>query len=236
MNLLLGTLLIGQLWMNSPGYVQSAVNTPDAEASATVSKTSLVAWYDMADNTDSHGSYTLVEDGTPSYDTNPTRGIADDVGPNNWYQNTLDDTWLGTDQDATLAIRFQLYGSIATGDWIYYSHSGEAYIRNNNPVAVSLGNIALTTSLTSSTGVWYLFIMEYDSATDSIDLWINNGTVQEASGTYADAADQTYIGGGANGEDIEVDYVGFWNRKLTSDERTAIYNSGGTFNYSDMGD
>ena len=82
---------------------------------------------------------------------------------------------------------------------------------------------------------WHHFLIEYDAATRKTTVRIDNrSTALESSaiaGTRAATPSTLYMGGGPGGIGItnctnRVSVVAVWPRLLTSDERTALYNSG----------
>lgn len=92
-----------------------------------------------------------------------------------------------------------------------------------------------------STGTWYLVIGWHDSVNNTLNIQVNNGTVdsQAYSNGLADEAAPFCIGargsGGAGSAhwDGLIDEVAFAKRVWTSDERTWIYNSGNGRSYAD---
>ncbi len=112
---------------------------------------------------------------------------------------------------------------------IYFNPSGNKKIRVRNWDGATNDTI-LTSSSAFTTATWYLVIFSYDA--NSVDyLYVNNS--EEASGTMQDdpgaGSTTNYIGckfDQSTGVDGIIDIAGVWNRVLTSNERTTLWNSG----------
>ncbi|MCK5021433.1 MAG: LamG domain-containing protein [Candidatus Peribacteraceae bacterium] len=91
-------------------------------------------------------------------------------------------------------------------------------------------------------GTWYFIVAWHDSVANTLNIQVNNGTPdsQAYSNGCNDNVTGFKIGGGTyNGSasgycDGLIDEVGVWNRVLTSDERTALYNGGAGVSYDDL--
>lgn len=125
--------------------------------------------------------------------------------------------------------------------------SGEFYLLYETAVSrlefevyggINFGNgtaVAATDTGIPSTGVWYFIVFWHDSVGNTINLQVNNGTLNSAAhttgvyqttGTFTVGADET-----ATYTDGLIDEVSFWKRVLTADERTELYNSGNGLAY-----
>lgn len=99
--------------------------------------------------------------------------------------------------------------------------------------AGTLGSPALNTP--------YLCVIWHNATANTINIQINNGTVDSAAhatGVFSSTGDFT-IGAIANPLqywDGLVDEVGLWKRVLTADERTKLYNAGAGVTYPDFGE
>ncbi len=97
--------------------------------------------------------------------------------------------------------------------------------------AGSSGSIKANSFGAASTGTWYLVVAWHDSVTNTINIQVNNGTVDSTSytaGSY-DSSGTFRIGGQAHTAyfmDGRIDGVAIWNRILTSSERSDLYNAG----------
>lgn len=91
--------------------------------------------------------------------------------------------------------------------------------------ADALGSPALTT--------WYWVVGWHDAGADTVNIQVNNGTVNSSAtggALQAAGAAEFRIGDRQGSTSLpwngRVDQVMFWKRTLTSDERTWLYNSG----------
>lgn len=89
-----------------------------------------------------------------------------------------------------------------------------------------------------STGTWYYVVAWHDASANTINIQVNNGTVDSAGiGALSAASTNPFligantVGSATNFWDGLIDEVGFWKRVLTSDERTSLYNSGAGLAY-----
>lgn len=83
-----------------------------------------------------------------------------------------------------------------------------------------------------STGTWYFIVAWHDPTADTVNIQINDGTVDSTARTAGsqDTTDRFTIGRASefngNYTDGRIEEVGFWKRVLTSQERTDLYNGG----------
>lgn len=89
-----------------------------------------------------------------------------------------------------------------------------------------------------STGTWYFIVAWHDSVNNVIGIQVNNGTANTAAHsaglTNLTSAFQLGSRGNSTGSlffDGVIDEVSFWKRILTTDEKTALYNSGSGIAY-----
>ena len=90
---------------------------------------------------------------------------------------------------------------------------------------------------------WYYIIAWHDAAGDTLNIQVNNGTVDSVGtgGSLQAGSDAVFMLGrreyGTATESMEgaMDETGYWKRLLTSTERTWLYNSGSGRAYSDLG-
>jgi hypothetical protein len=92
-----------------------------------------------------------------------------------------------------------------------------------------------TTFGTPSTGTWYFLVAWHDAANNTLNIQVNNGTVDStsySSGVF-DGTSPFVLGARETVDNLDglLDEVGFWKRVLTSDERTALYNGGNGLAY-----
>ena len=237
MRLAIAILLLA-LTCNGQEYLQhrrTAFRTT-ATAASGLSKTSLFAWFDFDSAADAHSTYTLVESNAPAYTSGYGSSLAS--GTNCWRQSTIGSKFYTNNVDMSFVIRYRGVAGIVAGSFIVHGWNGRVAVR-----WYTTGNVVyfgLSSSLTLSaavTNTWYCLIAQYTAADNSLDVWVNNGTVTEASGTSTVGSGALLIGRGTDAtmtSTFDIDYLGFFNRLLTSDERTWLYNSGGTRTYSEL--
>jgi hypothetical protein len=89
-----------------------------------------------------------------------------------------------------------------------------------------------------STATWYFVVAWHDATANTINIQVNNGTVD--SSTYGSTTAAAVENGafeigqlGTAGQfmDGRIDSFSFWKRTLTSTERTTLYNSGAGLDY-----
>lgn len=111
-------------------------------------------------------------------------------------------------------------------------------------VSSATGFTNLTEVLANNLGepadlTWYYICAWHDASANTINIQVNDGTVDSqayASGSYDDGGDFA-IGAFpfyGNYWDGLVDQVGFWKRVLTTQERTDLYNAGDGLSYAAM--
>lgn len=91
----------------------------------------------------------------------------------------------------------------------------------------------------ASTATWYFIVAWHDSVNNTLNIQVNNGTVDSVSHTVGvnSGTDAFAIGARSNSTsffDGLIDEVGFWKKCLGSDERTWLYNSGNGRSYADI--
>lgn len=91
-----------------------------------------------------------------------------------------------------------------------------------------------------SLATWYFIVVWHDATANTINIQVNDGTVNSTSHTTG----LTNLGGGFHIGDLDgltahwdglIDEAGLWKRVLTSGERTQLYNSGNGLAYADFG-
>lgn len=103
-------------------------------------------------------------------------------------------------------------------------------------------NANASTFGTPSTGVWYFLYAYYDADANQCGISINNGTIDTATVTGTPNTKTAsfnigrwgYTGGFPFYLDGKMDEIGIWNRTLTADELTYLYNGGGGRSYYDL--
>jgi len=84
-----------------------------------------------------------------------------------------------------------------------------------------------------STGIWYFIVGWFDFTAQKLNIQINNGAIDQNDPVGIDAGGATVEMGRrtVNYWDGDIDEVGIWNRVLTADERTSLYNNGSGLTY-----
>jgi hypothetical protein len=100
-----------------------------------------------------------------------------------------------------------------------------------------LGSVEASTFGALSINTWYLAIASHEETTDEIAISINNGTVDTGTANIsANSSESVFIGKWGNLSQNRyypgrVDEFAFWNRLLTTDEKTEIWNAGSGIGY-----
>ena len=219
----------------------------------------LIAHYKMdaasGGETDVHGNNDLTDNNTVGSGTGKLDGARDFEASNNESLHCTDNADLSTgDIDWTVACWVNIE-SITTGTIVQKAAVSdlEYELRLMNSAGglfnlrVSSGfNFANLTSVSAtkfgnpSLATWYFLVAWHDSVNNTINIQINNGTVDSASythGTYNSSAEFRIGSYAVYSEAFDglIDSVSFWKRLLTADERTQLYNSGNGLDYDDWG-
>jgi len=217
-------------------------------------RTDLVSWWSLDEESgtrvDSHGSNDLTDVNTVGFGTGKAVNAADLILANNEYlQKLVPSSMSQGHSDFTIALWMNLdavsgnqgithngtVGSIG-GDWTDW----ELAMIGNDLYFYGMGD-GTTNSVVwdnLSTGTWYFVVAWLDATANLLKIQLDNGSVQSAaSGTllHKDFDHGFWLGlrsaiqpmGGL------LDEVAFWDRMLTSDEITELYNSGAGIAYAD---
>ena len=128
---------------------------------------------------------------------------------------------------------YQIYYSSAADRFAFLVSSDGTFNANFQINADALGSPA--------TGTWYYINAWHDSVGNTINIQVNNGTVNSKAHTAGLFASTAAFALGAeafspfsrflNGR---LDEAGFWKRVLTTDERTWLWNGGSGRSYADV--
>ena len=203
---------------------------------------------------DSHGSATLTDFNTTGYNTGVLGNDADPSAASNEYLNRLAETAfnIGANDDWTVAGWFK--ADNINNSWaplFVLSNTGATVSmslwRTSSPIfrfyySDPSNASANVSSASLASGTWYFVVMWHDAAAETINLQINNGTPTTTSGltnnTTTSTDGEVWIGwDGAYGSkpDMEADSVSIWNRTLTTQEKTDLYNGGAGLDYESFG-
>lgn len=134
------------------------------------------------------------------------------------------------------------------GKWNATGNQREYTLRFNNATdrfTFFVSSNGSTNSNVSSAGAptlstWYFVVIWHDPIANTINLQVNNGTVQSTShstGVFNGTA-PFQLGGNDSGATQYfggmLDEWGFWKAVLTADQRTALYNAGAALSYGDF--
>lgn len=196
---------------------------------------------------DAHGPHDLADNNTVTQSAGKIGDSAQFTSANaEWLSNTDSELNVGT-------------GSASWSAWVYFdSHSafsgilgkyleGSGYLlwHYNNGTGFVMAAYDSTAAYheisigaNATTGEWHHIYAQYDNDTRKLGISINNGVIIESAalpiGGIADSSNSFNLGkndGGLNYHNGRIDEVGMWRRKLTTDERSLLYNSGSGISY-----
>ncbi len=214
----------------------------------------LVAYYSLneasGDAVDAHGATTLTDTNTVGATTGKVAGCRDFEADNTEYFTAADNAALSVgdiDFSWALWVQVETIGGRSvlvkgnTNDMPYALQtfssrfeftvtSGSGFANEVDQFADSFGDIVA--------GVWNFVVMWHDASANTVNIQVNNGTVDSTSysfGSYDDGQ-AFWLGSyhGIRAWDGLIDEAGFWKKVLTAGERTWLYNSGNGRSYSDI--
>lgn len=137
-----------------------------------------------------------------------------------WFDTVADSGLMSKEEDSTHR-EFRLDVLAASGlRFITFNAAGSV-----------VGVQSATTFGVPGTGVWIFVVAWHDSVGATVNIQVNNGTVDSAAttGVPSDTVSTFSLGtfqGGGGKHNGRMDAAGFWKRTLTVAERTALYNNG----------
>jgi hypothetical protein len=234
---------IGDVPIASIKSVRDVDNTAGGGGGTSPGVTNIVAWYDFADGTDADGNtLPLTDIGTPSYTAGPpSYGTSSDGAPGNgWRQNTLDTT-LNAAGNWSIVIRFRALSGIVSGDYIVTGNGSRTAVNYSTTAGVGIrGKIGTATFIDSavvpSENVWYTVVVTRNDTSGISSISVNGATFVTASTTESHNVGDFVFGGNSTAatNPMDIDFCGIWNRALTQDEVTWLYNSDGTRTYAEL--
>lgn len=237
------TLAVGSLHtVNKYTGSSTVVNT----ASATSLTESLVAYWKLEEasgtRNDAVGTNHLTDNNTVTQATGKVGNAAKFTVANSEFLSIADNTVVSTgDIDFTIAGWFYLdsktdYRGLLGKDngvqqdyGIYYDLAFDRLIFYVFDNASNYAEVRASALGSPATGTWYFIVAWHDSVANTINIQINNGTVNSTSHSAGvkDSTAPFWIGrDGATYMDGRIDAVGFWKRILTTAEKTILYNQG----------
>jgi hypothetical protein len=218
--------------------------------------TSLVSYWKLDEASgnavDVHGSNNLTDTNTVGAGTGKINGARDFELDSSEYFTIADNAALsGSDRDIAMTAWVNMetkaaamrivskYGSSGSREYalLYNSVSDRFEFQVSSNGTGSTANVSANNLGSPSTGTWYYVIAWHDATNDLIGIQVNNGTANTtaATGGIFDSTTPFGIGAvassGGSPFDGLIDEVGFWDRLLTADEKTSLYNSGNGLAY-----
>lgn len=204
--------------------------------------TNIVAWYDMADNTDADGgTYNLAEQNSPSYTAGPpSYGTSTDGTGSGayWQQTSLDNNFGNVAGDWSFVIRWRANSGVNNNDDVFTMNGGRSRVRYNTTAITARCSTAsaISSTVAATTGTWYTCVASYNNTSGVLSFSVNNETFVTSS-----LASSTAVGTGFFGatnttlqHPFDIDFMGFWNKTLSQDNVTWLYNGGNTRTYAEL--
>lgn len=206
---------------------------------------------------DAHSTNNLLDHGTTASGAGKLGTSRDFEAGSTNYGSIADNAALSVTSDLTIAAWVQIESKVAGARVIvgkgaagssnlsyqlrYSGSSGDRlnFAVSNNGSSITGGTTGQNANADNlgspSLATWYFVIGWFDDVSNTINIQVNDGTVntQTFSSAILDSAAEFEIGGalGASTWDGLIDSVSMWNRVLTAAERTALYNAGAGLNY-----
>jgi hypothetical protein len=211
----------------------------------------LVAYWKLDETSgtrfDSANSNNLSDNNTVGSASGKIGNAADFVAANSEY---LEASGVGAFGDTPFTVTGWFYLDAATGfqtivsryttdtndrEWLLRVDSGvPTFFVNNDGIGAPDGVVSASAV---SAGAWHFVVAWHDSVGNTINIQVDNGTVNSAAyslGVYANSSKALYIGTTSPSVgfmDGRIDEIGLWGRLLTSAERTILYNSDSGLTY-----
>lgn len=214
--------------------------------------TSLISYWSMDGNSnDLHGSNNGVESNV-TYASGKIGSSARFNGTNSSIDISDNPSLSTGDIDFTLSAWVKLvakapnpFGNGIAGKWKYSTNNREFLLWyydaidrfrfEVSPDGTASGGIEANALGSPNIGQWYFIVGWHDSVANTINIQINNGTIDSlphSTGVF----DGTSNFGFGNYENVGflngyIDEVGFWKRVLSPKERSQLYNNGNGLAY-----
>jgi hypothetical protein len=242
--------LVGQ-WKLNNDYLDATSNNNDLTASGSpvfstdaspsgsgTANTQIKAYWKLENVNDSFGSYTLTNTASTTF----TAGKIDNAATFNGSSQALNNAsiWGATSYPRSYAgwVKFdtvaaggdQSVFAIGDGSVHYYTFKlrdsdDELVFRSNNTTQ----SADVDTGITAVADTWYHIAVVQHSAT-SVSLYVDGTKTNTTASTYSATVDDFYIGYLGRSSvwwlDGQVDEVGFWDKALTDENVTELYNGG----------
>ena len=226
--------------------------------------TNLVSWWALDETSgtreDAHGTNDLTDNNTVGYTTGKKSNAADFISSNSESLSIGDNASVSTgDIDFSLCGWMYLndvdtYSGPLVSKWHTTTTNREfilEYLQVNNrftfyvsPDGSDASKVLIKADSFGkpSSSVWYFACAWHDAANNTINIQVNNGTVDSSSfsnGVF-DSVSTLNIGRVSPSSTLYhngyIDEVAFYKRVLTADEREYLYNSGNGREYCEVAD
>ena len=189
-------------------------------------------------------SYNLTDNGTTPTRAGKIGNAADFNGSSQWLSNTSSDFdfagsfaisgWCLLDVTSSLQAIVAKY--LTTGNqrsyvfWYNNSTSRFEFVVSADGGSTNITTVQANNLGAPSTATWYFFVCTFNARTNTISIQINDNDVDteyHPGGTFDSTANFTVgaTSGGAQYLNGGVDALGIWDRVLTPDEITNLYNA-----------
>ena len=222
-------------------------------------KTSLTGWWDLTEVSGNRANSIALPSGTLTEACDSVDGVANPggamdgnaasfVAADSEYLSKTSPSGLGGTGDFTMAVWFKytanpaadavIFGS-ADGVGSYIAHQS-GYVKGFVYDAGDESYVNTGEALDVGDRSWHLALLQYTSADTTVSFSLDNGaftTTELSIGPRGVINGTLFAGGtGAAGSYLDglIDEASIWNRVLTADEITELYNSGVGTTYADI--
>lgn len=217
-------------------------------------RTNLIAHWKLNEasgtRADSYGSNTLTDNNTVTQTDGKVGKAGQFTAANSEYLSIADNSaltmgdidftiagWIYLDSDSgNQAVLSKVsdteidYGIRVESSLVRFAGSHDGVVQNFARDATTFGVVSLAT--------WYFFCAWHDSVANTVNIQVNNGTVDSSAYTAGGEVNGTaelqlgrYRPGQPLPWDGRIDSVSIWKRVLTATERTVLYNGGAGLDY-----
>lgn len=224
--------------------------------------TDLISWWPLDEasgaRADSHGSNDLTDNNTVGQAVGKVGNAADFVAANSEYLSRADNASLSAGDvdvswglwvylDDKTAARTVLAKFLVTGNhreyWIQYNLDTDRFqfVVSSDGGSGTIVTLEADNLGSPSINTWYFIVAWHDAAGNTLNIQVNNGTVDSVAHTLGiyDGTASFVLGrigdASANYHDGRLDEVFMYKKVLSADERTWLYNDGDGRSYSDLG-
>jgi hypothetical protein len=157
--------------------------------------------------------------------------------------------YLVSDVNSTILCKYDIFG--AGIEWLLFYNSNDhspnqrfsAIITPDGTTGARV-TVDATTFGNPGTGSWHYVIFSYDATNNLMEIQVDDGTIDTASetgGAYASSTAPLQMGALLVSGSTEywanarMQYVGVWKKRLSTAERTSLYNGGSGLAYASLG-